>query len=252
FFQAEDGIRGFHVTGVQTCALPIFRDYPSKANAAHVLGYLGDGQGRSGLEAEYDEALRGQQGEAKQVLTRDGGATEEMVAAPQDGQRLLTTLDLDTQVVAERALRDAVDAARDAGYRATGGSVIVMDVRTGAIRAVASYPTYDPNIWAQGLTDAQYAELTDESGGRPLVFRPIQALMPPASTFKSLTTVAADEAGFDRDGTYQCPSALVVGGQTFRNYESRAYGPVSLAQALSVSCDTVFYRLGYQMWKRDG
>ena len=244
-------IRDADLPGVVVRQVPV-RDYPSKANAAHVLGYLGDGQGRSGLEAEYDEALRGQQGEAKQVLTRDGGATEEMVAAPQDGQRLLTTLDLDTQVVAERALRDAVDAARDAGYRATGGSVIVMDVRTGAIRAVASYPTYDPNIWAQGLTDAQYAELTDESGGRPLVFRPIQALMPPASTFKSLTTVAADEAGFDLDGTYQCPSALVVGGQTFRNYESRAYGPVSLAQALSVSCDTVFYRLGYQMWKRDG
>jgi penicillin-binding protein 2 len=94
--------------------------------------------------------------------------------------------------------------------------------------------------------------LTDESGGRPLVFRTIQALMPPASTFKSLTTVAADESGFDLDATYQCPSAVVVGGQTFRNYESRAYGPVSLAQALSVSCDTVFYRLGYQMWKRDG
>ncbi|MCB0900930.1 MAG: hypothetical protein KDB83_02185, partial [Actinobacteria bacterium] len=98
-------IRDADLSGVIVQQVPV-RDYPSKANAAHVLGYLGDGQGRSGLEAEYDEALRGQQGEAKQVLTRDGGATEEVIAAPQDGQRLLTTLDLDTQVVAERALRD--------------------------------------------------------------------------------------------------------------------------------------------------
>lgn len=244
-------IRDADLDGVVVRQVPV-RDYPSEANAAHLLGYLGDGQGRSGLEAEYDQALRGQQGEAKRALSREGRVTEEVVAAPQDGQRLVTTLDLDTQVVAERALRDAVDAARDAGFRATGGSVVVMEVDSGAIRAMASYPTYDPNIWARGLSDEQYAELTDESGGRPLVFRPIQSLMPPASTFKSLTTVAADEAGFDLAGTYQCPSAVVVGGQVFRNYESRAYGPVSLAQALSVSCDTVFYRLGYKMWKRDG
>ena len=228
------------------------RDYPSKANAAQLLGYLSDGQGRSGLEAEYDRALSGTPGQARLTLNREGGSATELVEPAQEGQTLVTTLDVDTQVVAERALRAAVGSAREAGYRATGGSVVVMDVRTGAIRAMASYPTYDPNIWTRGLTDAQYAALTDEKGGRPLVFRPTQALMPPASTFKSLTTVAAQQAGFAFDGTYDCPSAVVVGGQVFRNYESRAYGPVSLARALSVSCDTVFYRLGYKMWKRDG
>jgi len=228
------------------------RDYPSKANAAQLLGYLSDGQGRSGLEAEYDRALSGTPGQARLTLNREGGSATELVEPAQEGQTLVTTLDVDTQVVAERALRAAVGSAREAGYRATGGSVVVMDVRTGAIRAMASYPTYDPNIWTRGLTDAQYAALTDEKGGRPLVFRPTQALMPPASTFKSLTTVAAQQAGFALDGTYDCPSAVVVGGQVFRNYESRAYGPVSLARALSVSCDTVFYRLGYKMWKRDG
>ncbi|MFN8182892.1 MAG: penicillin-binding transpeptidase domain-containing protein [Candidatus Nanopelagicales bacterium] len=228
------------------------RDYPSKANAAQLLGYLSDGQGRSGLEAEYDRALSGTPGQARLTLNREGGSATELVEPAQEGQTLVTTLDVDTQVVAERALRAAVGSAREAGYRATGGSVVVMDVRTGAIRAMASYPTYDPNIWTRGLTDAQYAALTDEMGGRPLVFRPTQALMPPASTFKSLTTVAAQQAGFALDGTYDCPSAVVVGGQVFRNYESRAYGPVSLARALSVSCDTVFYRLGYKMWKRDG
>lgn len=228
------------------------RDYPSQANAAQLLGYLSDGQGRSGLEAQYDEALRGTPGQARRTLNREGGSATDEFEPAQEGQTLVTTLDVDTQVVAERALREAVATARDAGYRATGGSVVVMDVQTGAIRAMASYPTYDPNIWTRGLTDTQFASLTDEKGGRPLVFRPTQALMPPASTFKPLTTVAAEEAGFPLDGTYDCPSSVVVGGQVFRNYESRAYGPVSLARALSVSCDTVFYRLGYKMWKRDG
>ncbi len=235
-----------------TVAQAAVRDYPSKVNAAQVLGYLGEGEGRSGLEAQYEAALQGTPGEARRELTREGQLERQVVRDPQPGQTLVTTLDVDTQLVAEKALQQAVDSARAAGYKATGGSVVVMDVDTGAIRAMASYPTYDPNIWARGVTDAQYARLTDENGGRPLVFRPTQALAPPASTFKSVTTAAAANAGFDLDGTYDCPAAVVVGGQLFRNYESRAYGPMSLARALSVSCDTVFYRLGYQMWKRDG
>lgn len=237
--------------GVQVAQVAV-RDYPSQANAAGLLGYLAEGQGRSGLEAQYDQALRGIAGQARREFTRDGDRRSQVVLEPQPGKTLVTTLDAETQVVAEQALREAVEQARQGGYRATGGSVVVMDADTGAIIALASYPTYDPDIWARGLTDAQYAELTDEDGGRPLVFRPTQAPAPPASTFKSLTTVAAARAGFDLTGQYECPASVVVGGQTFRNYESRAYGTVSLARALSVSCDTVFYRLGYRMWKRDG
>jgi len=240
---------GLEEVSVQQVAV---RDYPSAANAAHVLGYLGEGEGRSGLEAQYDDVLRGTPGEARRELSREGQARRDIVQQPEAGRTLVTSLDIDTQRVAERALRKAVRAARAEGYKAIGGSVVVMDVDTGAVRALASYPTYDPNIWAAGVTDDQYAALTAKKSGRPLVFRPTQALAPPASTFKSLTTVAASNAGFDLKGTYDCPSSVVIGGQVFRNYESRAYGPISLAQALSVSCDSVFYRLGYQMWKRDG
>ncbi|HQR79452.1 MAG TPA: penicillin-binding transpeptidase domain-containing protein [Actinomycetota bacterium] len=244
---------------IQDAALPgvhvmrvAVRDYPSPANAAGLLGYLGEGHGRSGLEAQYDEALSGIAGQARREFTRRGDQQQDVLREPQPGQTLVTTLDAGTQAVAEQALRDAVEQARQGGYRATGGSVVVMDADTGAIVALASYPTYDPDIWVRGITDAQYATLTDEKGGRPLVFRPTQAVAPPASTFKSLTTVAAARAGFDLAGQYDCPASVTVGGQTFRNYESRAYGSVSLARALSVSCDTVFYRLGYRMWKRDG
>jgi penicillin-binding protein 2 len=228
------------------------RDYPSKVNAAHLLGYLSDGTGQSGLEAQYDQMLQGEPGEAVRELNREGQPERRTTRQPTPGQTLVTSLDVETQKVAEQALKKAVTGARKEGYKATGGSVVVMDARNGQIRAMASYPTYDPNIWAQGVSDTEYAELTDEKSGRPLVFRPAQSVAPPASTFKSLTTIAASEAGFDLDGTYDCPAFLTVGGQTFRNYETRAYGPMSLARALSVSCDTVFYRLGYKMWKRDG
>lgn len=234
---------------VRTAAV---RDYPSAANAAGLLGYVAGGQGQSGLEAQYDAQLRGTPGQARQELTRQGTSRTEVTTPPVAGATLVTSLDVRTQAVAEQALKRAVDTARSQGYEATGGSVVVLEADTGAVVAMASYPTYDPNIWAHGVTDAQYAELTDEKSGRPLVFRPTQAVAPPASTFKSLTTVAADNAGVPLDATFDCPASVVVGGQVFRNYESRAYGPVSLAQALSVSCDTVFYRLGYQMWRDDG
>jgi len=185
-------------------------------------------------------------------LNREGQPQRRTTKQPVAGQTLVTSLDIETQKVAERALRKAVTGARREGYKATGGSVVVMDARNGQIRAMASYPTYDPNIWAKGLSEAEYADLTDKKSGQPLVFRPAQSVAPPASTFKAFTTVAASEAGFDLNGTYDCPALLTVGGQTFTNYETRAYGPMSLARALSVSCDTVFYRLGYKMWKRDG
>jgi penicillin-binding protein 2 len=228
------------------------RDYPSKANAAHLLGYLREGAGQSGLEAQYDLMLQGEPGQAVRELNREGQPQRRTTKQPVAGQTLVTSLDIETQKVAERALRKAVTGARREGYKATGGSVVVMDARNGQIRAMASYPTYDPNIWAKGLSEAEYADLTDKKSGQPLVFRPAQSVAPPASTFKAFTTVAASEAGFDLNGTYDCPALLTVGGQTFTNYETRAYGPMSLARALSVSCDTVFYRLGYKMWKRDG
>lgn len=243
-------VRQADLTGVSVERVAV-RDYPSQANAAQLLGYTADGKGKSGLEAQYDSDLQGVAGKARRTASRDGSSSEDVVE-PVAGQTLVTSLDVNTQVVAEQALKSAVEKARSQGYRATGGSVVVMDVHSGAVRAMASYPSYDPNIWAHGVSDAQYARLTDEKGGRPLILRPTQGLAPPASTFKSLTTAAAAAAGFDLNGTYSCPASVSVGGQIFRNYDSRAFGPMSLAKALSMSCDTVFYRLGYSMWKRDG
>lgn len=244
-------VRDADLPGVSVAKAAV-RDYPSDVNLAQVLGYTTAGEGRSGLEAQYDEALRGVAGQARRELTRQGQSAVEVTEPAQPGATLRTTLDVRTQKAAEKALRRSVSSARAEGYRARGGSVVVMDARNGEILAMASYPTYDPNIWAHGVSDTEYAELTADDAGEPLVLRPVQGLAPPASTFKSLTTLAAAQAGYDLQGTYDCPSSVSVGGRQFRNYDSRGYGTVSLDDALSLSCDTVFYRMGYQMWKRDG
>ena len=132
-------------------------------------------------------------------LNREGQPQRRTTKQPVAGQTLVTSLDIETQKVAEGlcAKRSPEPGGRAA---ATGGSVVVMDARNGQIRAMASYPTYDPNIWAKGLSEAEYADLTDKKSGQPLVFRPAQSVAPPASTFKAFTTVAASEAGFDLNG----------------------------------------------------
>lgn len=239
------------------------RDYPSVANAAGVLGYLADAApddglptgslvGRTGLEKQYDGQLRGIDGVQVSGRTRTGAGQEASAVAPVAGATLVTTLDAQVQKVLEDSLAQAVAGARAQGYRAAGASALVMDPRDGAVLAMASLPTYDPAIWVDGVSEQQYGRLTDPSAGQPLLLRPLQGTAPPASTFKALTAAAAVNAGFSLQGTYDCPASVTYGGQSFLNYESRAYGPVSMAQALAASCDTVFYRLGQRMWEQDG
>jgi penicillin-binding protein 2 len=119
--------------------------------------------------------------------------------------------------------------------------------------AMASYPNYNPRIWLDGVTETEYKRLTDESANAPLISRATQGLFPPASTFKVVTTLAAERARVPMGSTlYECPSFLQIGDRKMRNNESNAYGNISVARALEVSCNTVFYRIGYQMWLKDG
>jgi penicillin-binding protein 2 len=253
---------------------------PGGVGAAHLLGYLSpvtaeeldanesapgavalagtDLVGRSGLEQEYDVDLRGTPGSRTvQVDARGAVVAEVGRTAPSAGDNLVTSIDADIQAVTERALAGAIDRARTLTdpdghpYVADGGSAVVLDVTDGSVVALASAPTYDPGIWVGGIASSEYAKLTAAEGGVPLLSRPIQGAYAPASTFKAITTSAALEQGLGT-GPYACTSGVAIGDRTFRNYESRAYGPISLARALEVSCDTVFYRIAYDLWLRDG
>lgn len=257
--------------GIGVTAEPV-RDFPQehKVNAAHVLGYLGrptadevsrshgtigdlDLVGRSGLEEQYDQVLRGTPGSTTVSVDPRGAVTGELTRRePVPGADVLTTIDSRVQAASEAALADAVARARAKGARADAGAAVVLDVRNGAVVAAASYPTYDPSIWTGGVSTAELAALTSATSGTPLVSRVTSSVFPPASTFKAVSLPAAVKAGNSLSGTYDCTSSYRIGDRSFANFESRAYGPISLHRAIEVSCDTVFYDLAYRSWRAQG
>jgi penicillin-binding protein 2 len=257
---------------------------PLGVNAAHLLGYLGpvtdaelrasseaarkgtaelqrtDRIGRAGLEKQYDTALRGEPGVTEVGVDIRGRVTGELSnREPVAGNHLVTSIDAKVQVAAEKALAKGIKAARgriDRGGRgrlkADSGAVVVLDVRTGQVVAMASYPTYDPKVWLGGITDKELSRLSDEKAGTPLVSRATQGQFPPASTFKVVSLPAAVQNGYDLHGRYECGSAYQVGSRAFHNFESQAHGVIDLHQAIVISCDTIFYKFAYETWLRLG
>jgi penicillin-binding protein 2 len=257
--------------GIDVAAAPV-REYPEKrtVNAAQVLGYLApatardvaaahgqvgdlDLVGRTGLEKQYEQQLRGTPGRTTVAVDPRGVVTRVLSrVAPVPGRDLVTTLDVRVQAAAESALRRAVAAARRRGHRADGAAAVVLDITTGGVLASASYPTYDPDVWTGGIGAQALATLVAPASGQPLVNRVTSAVYPPASTFKVVSLPAAVRAGNSLSGTYDCASSYRIGNRTFANYESHAYGPISLTKAIEVSCDTIFYDFAYRSWLAQG
>ncbi|MDE3227273.1 MAG: penicillin-binding protein 2 [Acidobacteriota bacterium] len=249
------------------------RSYPAylDVNAAHVLGYVGpltendllkgNGKqyfrsetiGKTGLEIQYDSFLRGEPGIRTVIVDRKESITRESQnTKPVAGDHLVTSLDVRLQAAAEKALKDAVMRGRASGHTSDSGAAIVMDIRTGRILALASYPTYDPNAWEKGLTVQQAADLFSEKKAVPALNRALQGLFAPASTFKSVSVVAAAAAGYNLNGSYKCPSQVQIGNRAFQNFDSKDQGTMSLKKAIAVSCDTLWYQIAYDEWVRDG
>ena len=255
-------------------ATPVsIRNYPTNAgvNGAHLLGYVGpltdadlsgangrsyfrsESIGKAGLEIQYDEYLRGTPGIKTVIVDRKEAVTStSQNSKPIGGNHLVTSIDARVQASAESALADAVRRARASGYRSDGGAAVVMDIKNGQILALASYPTYDPNAFERGLTVAEAENLYSEAAGVPALSRALQGLFAPASTFKSVSVVAAANAGYDLNATYDCPSQVEVGTRAFQNFESKAQGRISLKKAIAISCDTIWYRIAFDEWLRDG
>jgi penicillin-binding protein 2 len=127
-----------------------------------------------------------------------------------------------------------------------------MDVTNGEVLALASYPTFDPNAFERGLTVKEANSLYSEKNGVPALNRALQGLYAPGSTFKAVSVIAAKEAGYSLTKSYTCPSEVQVGTRAFQNFESKAQGTISLKKAIAVSCDTIWYRIAYDEWLRDG
>jgi penicillin-binding protein 2 len=255
-------------------ATPVsIRNYPANAgaNAAHLLGYIGplteedlsgangrsyfrsESIGKAGLEIQYDEYLRGSPGIKTVIVDRKEAVTSTTQnSKPVGGNHLVTSIDVRVQAAAEIALADAVRRARSMGYPSDGAAAVVMDVRNGQIIALASHPTYDPNAFERGLTVAEAKNLYSEKAGVPALSRALQGLFAPASTFKAVSAVAAANAGYDLNASYDCPSQVEVGTRAFQNFESKAQGRISMKKAIAVSCDTIWYRIAFDEWLRDG
>ena len=254
--------------------LEALRIYPTpfNVNAAHILGYLGpvteqqldeqgnstaidrlrrtDVVGRSGLEAYYDTVLRGTPAVTTLEVDTGGrvtGTVDERPAVP--GRYLVSSIDARLQSVVEKQLVDAVQRAQEQGYPGDSGAAVVIDVRNGHVLAMASYPTYDPTIWVGGVTKKQFEDLMSSDS---LSSNAIQGLYAPGSTFKVVSTAAAGKEGLNLYGEYKCPNRVKLGSQIFRNFESAAYGKITLARALEVSCNTVFYGIADEFWVRGG
>jgi penicillin-binding protein 2 len=255
-------------------ATPVsIRNYPANAgaNAAHLLGYIGpltekdlsgangrsyfrsESIGKAGLEFQYDEYLRGSPGIRTVIVDRKEAVTSTTQnSKPVGGNHLVTSIDVRVQAAAESALADAVRRARSLGYPSDGAAAVVMDVRNGQIIALASHPTYDPNSYERGLTVAEAKNLYSEKAGVPALSRALQGLFAPASTFKVVSAVAAANAGYDLKATYDCPAQVEVGTRAFQNFESKAQGRISMTKAMAISCDTIWYRIAFDEWLRDG
>lgn len=248
------------------------RYYPSIAgeNAAHILGYVGpvteadlnndEGRlfyrneliGKSGLELQYDEYLRGVPGVRTVIVDRRESVTRESRDREQvPGENLVLNINAKIQAAAEKELAASIQRGKSLGRRADSGAAIVMDMQ-GRIVALASYPTYDPNIWENGITVAQAKRLYSEAAAVPALSRATQGAYAPASTFKVISTAAAVRAGYPLNQRFNCPSKVQIGTRTFKNFDSKALGVIGFERSLALSCDSMWYQIAYDEWVRDG
>jgi penicillin-binding protein 2 len=261
--------------GINAETVPV-REYPQGDVAAHIVGYLGqisEGElgtdafegyrggdliGRGGVEQAYESDLRGTAGQRILVVNRRGDVLEvQSERDPVEGDDLVLTIDLDLQVATEELLERGIIASRSilrADGRtlpSTAGSAIVLDVRTGAVLAMASWPSFDPQRFVGGVSTEYWEFVNDPEQDRPLVNRPIAGQYPPGSVFKPASGAAMVEAGVATPSTrVPCPGSFLAADVTFRNWNPADEGAMDLATALTRSCDTYFYRLAFEQWQR--
>ena len=245
FREQSAGLKGAEVD------VDVLRSYPHGRLAAHVLGYtsgiteeeykelepkgyrIRDRVGRSGVEKAYESHLRGEWGGQK-VEVNAAGQVQRILGdkLARAGKDLRLTLDLPLQLAAERAL----DGVRK-------GAIVAMDPQTGAIRAMASRPTFNPNVFSPGPTMAQWAALNAPDA--PLLNRAFQGF-PPASTFKIITSIAALESGlYSPSSKVMTMNSFCYAGLCYGDHG--AHGAIGFPFALAVSSNTFYYQVGLKI-----
>lgn len=242
------------------------RYYPNGATACHVLGYMGsisdtetayyvdkleynstDLIGKDGIESALEEKLHGTAGETK-IRVNSAGEYVDTVSetAAKKGQDVYLTMDLDLQKVAEASLKEAIDDIS----ACQSGAVVAIDVETGDVLAMASYPTYDPNIFANGISteawkSVQAANPRDSLSPAPLYNNATKTSVAPGSTFKPITAITALECGLDPNMSIYDGLKIDYGGHVWgcSNYNNGygSHGNETLEWGIGNSCNYYFY-----------
>ncbi len=232
----------------------LLREYPMGSIMAHVLGYVGpvseselNGDpllelpefrtGKNGIEKVYDQVLRGRAGISRFEVNALGREIKELYRSDgEPGRDLSLTLDLDLQRYVHERLSGEQSAA-----------VVVLDVHTGDVLALASVPTFDPRMFVDGLSRDTWRDLTTNANA-PLVNKAIGGQYPPGSTFKIVVALAALEAGVvGPDYEVFCPGYVQLGDHQFHCWKRWGHGRLKLVDALAQSCDVYFYDLARRL-----
>lgn len=229
------------------------RLYRHGAHTAHLVGYLGEANERQlessggelrrgdqvgivGLEAAFDEALRGTRGERRVVVDHRGRVKREHGRSPaQAGDELPLEIDLGIQQAVARYLEDRV------------GAVVALDPRTGGIRAMVSSPSYDPNVFARRLDPASWEAIV-QAPHDPLQNRTVQNTYSPGSVFKIVVAMAALSENVTHPGeSVYCGGAAYFYNHRYRCWKRQGHGNVNLREAIKGSCDIYFYTMGQRL-----
>ena len=227
------------------------RYYPYGSLAAHVIGFVGtDNNGLYGLEAQYEEELQGQTGLVVSAKDNGGNALPyeyEQYYASHNGDDLVLTLDTNVQYYLEKYVKEMADQFE----AANGATGIVMDVKTGGVLGMVSYPNYDLNNYSE-VSDARLkAAIEDGSASladqqlRQWRNKALNDTYEPGSTFKILTLSAALEEGVvDMSSTFECSGSITVMGQTIHCSNTSGHGHQTLKEATGNSCNPAFINCG--------
>ncbi|MGI6722671.1 MAG: penicillin-binding transpeptidase domain-containing protein [Anaerovoracaceae bacterium] len=262
------------------------RYYPYKNTASHILGYLGkinDSEkaayekkgyaadeliGQDGIEEKYESDLKGVNG-AEKVQVNASGQTEKVLGKtkPKKGRDVYLTIDLGLQQAAEEGLKKTITAMQyggtvaskygasntaEAAPNAKSGAVVAIDVKTGDVLALANYPDFDPNLFAEGISSDDWDKLQSDNPRDPLAATPLynmatMSTVQPGSTFKPVTATAGLECGLNPDEYRTDAGAINLGGRTFAcvswnlSNGRTTHGSLNMYRAIGVSCNYYFF-----------
>ena len=247
------------------------RFYPHGSLAAHIVGYTGvvtqeqlnqneeadegtvkyksgDTVGQAGIEYQYESVLQGVRGEQTVYVDANGRVLDySTYVAPQSGSDILLTIDIDVQRAAEESLVRVTNKVRSEGYPVDAGCVVAIDCTNGEVIAMASTPTFSPNIFVGGISNADWDALQSEDAKFPLLNRVISGVYPSGSTIKALTSFAALDYGIATpQSSWYCTGWWTGFGEDYgmNCWWKSGHGAVDFVRGITFSCDVVYYEIG--------